>query len=356
MPLISTRAGASARGFSHMASSILPGFNNNSALAVGHQNSPYVTVYKFNDVTGFGVKYADAATLLPDEAKGVAFASDGSVIAMASYEPLAGAQAYPWSSSTGFGTKYSAPSTTFSYGYGVTINPSKTAVVFTTSSSPNLHAYAWSSGFGTKYANPATLISSGISSDVIFNPAGNTVVTTSSDSPYIHAYAWSSGFGTKYANPATLIGAGGSDTKLSFNSAGDAVSMSNIVPAVYAWSSGFGTKYTNPGTLVSFTGGTAFNPAGNVIVFINSTNYTNILIAYAWNSSTGFGTKYADAKPNVATNSANNIAWNPTGTAVAFVDSFSPYIHVYSWYNGFQSKYTNPQTLPTGNSKAVAFI
>ena len=83
MPLISTRAGASARGFSHMASSILPGFNNNSALAVGHSNSPYVTVYKFNDVTGFGVKYADAATLLPDEARGVAFASDGSVIRVA---------------------------------------------------------------------------------------------------------------------------------------------------------------------------------------------------------------------------------------------------------------------------------
>lgn len=356
MPLISTRAGASARGFSHMASSILPGFNNNSVLAVGHQNSPYITVYKFNDVTGFGVKYADAATLLPEEAKGVAFASDGSVIAIASYKPLQGAHAYPWSSSTGFGTKYSAPSTNFSYGYGVTINPSKTAVVFTVSSSPNLHAYAWSSGFGTKYADPATLISSGISSDVIFNPAGNTVVTTSSTSPYIHAYAWSSGFGTKYANPATLIAAGSSLANLSFNPAGDAVSISNIYGAVYAWSSGFGTKYTNPGTLVSVTGATAFNPAGDVIVFSNSTDYTSILLAYAWNSSTGFGTKYADANPNVTTNSAYDIAWNPTGTALAFSDSFSPYVHAYSWYNGFQSKYNNPQTLPTGNAKAVAFI
>jgi len=103
MPLISTRTGASARGFSHMASSILPGFNNNSVLAVAHDDTPYLTVYKFNDVTGFGTKYSNPATLPPGNGNSVSFKSDGSVIAVAN-DSYDGVNAYPWSSSTGFGT------------------------------------------------------------------------------------------------------------------------------------------------------------------------------------------------------------------------------------------------------------
>ena len=356
MPLISTSTGASAKGFSHMASSIPPGFNNNSVLAIGNSSSPYLNVYKFNDVTGFGTKYANPATLPNSQRTGVKFSSDGSVIFSSGNSTVDGVSAYAWNSSTGFGTKYASASFA-DYTYGIDVNPSKTVVVASSWSSPYINAWAWSGGFGSKYADPATITYIGLTNSITFNPAGNVVAMAGSNTPYIVAYAWSGGFGSKYADPVYNPGLGSSQNDLMFSPDGTAIAMSNIYATVYAWSSGFGARYTNPAALVSFvTDAVAFNPAGNVITIANGNDYSGILLAYAWNSSTGFGTKYANATPDVYTNSSYDMAWNPTGTAVAFTDALSPYIHVYSWSNGFRSKYANPVTLPNSTSKALAFI
>ena len=67
---------------------------------------------------------------------------------------------HPWSSSTGFGTRYSNPSvgtTGTSEIRAIDWNPTETAIAFGGSQSPYIHAYAWFGGFGTKYSNPATL-------------------------------------------------------------------------------------------------------------------------------------------------------------------------------------------------------
>ena len=71
---------------------------------------------------------------------------------------------------------------------------------------PFVTAYPWSSstGFGTKYTNPATLPTN-TSPGVAFSPAGDAIAVAHYTSPYVSAYPWSSsGFGTKYADPATL--------------------------------------------------------------------------------------------------------------------------------------------------------
>ena len=80
------------------------------------------------------------------------------------------------------------------------------------SSSPFITAYPWSSstGFGTKFADPATL-PTGNGQDVAFTSSGNSVAVAHVTSPFISAYPWSgSGFGTKFADPATLPPTNGS--------------------------------------------------------------------------------------------------------------------------------------------------
>jgi len=64
----------------------------------------------------------------------------------------------PWSSS-GFGTKYADPTTVLpNLGYSVAFSPAGDSMVVTHINTPNVIAYPWSSsGFGTKYANPTTL-------------------------------------------------------------------------------------------------------------------------------------------------------------------------------------------------------
>ena len=350
MPLIGTRAGASAVGFSHMASSILSGFNNNSTLAVAHSTTPFLTVYPFNDVTGFGTKYSNPATLPPGNGYGVTFSSDGSTIALANHQ-YPGLNVYPWSPSTGFGTKYTQTYNEFAY--GVAFNPDKTAIVVTSQSSPYINAWPWSSGFGTKYSNPATLLT-GTGLSVNFNPAGTVLAVGHDTSPFISAYAWSSGFGSKYSNPATIPIYG--VTSLDFNSTGDAITFGGLLPGAYAWSSGFGTKYTNPSGFPSGAYGSAFNPAGTVVAYSQSLGGADPIIAYPWNSSTGYGTKYASPALSIPSTDINALAWNPTGTAIAVATAASPYVHAYAWYNGFASKYANPATLPTGIGRGIAFI
>jgi len=79
------------------------------------------------------------------------------------------------------------------------------------SGSPYVTAYPWTpgSGFGTKYSNPTTL-PTGVGDGVAF--CGDTdIAVTHYSSPYVTAYPWTpgSGFGTKYSNPTTLPGGTG---------------------------------------------------------------------------------------------------------------------------------------------------
>ena len=69
--------------------------------------------------------------------------------------------------------------------------------------SPYISVYPWSSGFGTKYSNPSTL-PTGNGRGVAFSPDGADIAVAHDTSPYISVYPWSSGFGTKYSDPSTL--------------------------------------------------------------------------------------------------------------------------------------------------------
>ena len=76
---------------------------------------------------------------------------------------------YPWDA--GFGTKYSNPSTLpTGIGYGVAFSPDGTVLAVAHGTSPYISVYSWDAGFGTKYSDPSTL-PTGIGMGVAFSPA-----------------------------------------------------------------------------------------------------------------------------------------------------------------------------------------
>ena len=99
--------------------------------------------------------------------------------------------AYPWSDSSGFGSKFSDPATLPSSVNAVAATATAVAVG---GGGTTLTAYPFSaSGFGVKYANPSVL--PGAVNGLRFDPTGNYVGVASGTSPRIHIYAWSSSSG-----------------------------------------------------------------------------------------------------------------------------------------------------------------
>jgi hypothetical protein len=84
---------------------------------VSHPTSPYITVYPWSG-SGFGTKFANSGTAIPDNGNGVAFSPSDDAIATA-HDASPFVTAYRWSNS-GFGTKYNNPSIGIAdTGYGV---------------------------------------------------------------------------------------------------------------------------------------------------------------------------------------------------------------------------------------------
>ena len=78
-------------------------------VAVAHDTTPFITAYPWTAGTGFGVKYANPATLPGGDGKGVAFCGNTDIAVTHFSSPRI--SAYPWTPRTGFGVKYANPAT-----------------------------------------------------------------------------------------------------------------------------------------------------------------------------------------------------------------------------------------------------
>ena len=324
------------------------------SVAIGQTTAPFIAAYKFSG-SGFGTKYANPATALPNSVeKQPSFASDGSavVISAASAPTLV---AYAWSAS-GFGTKYADPATALTGGRSNAVLSNLVAnggyVSVTTPSTPWAHAYKFSSvtGWGTKFANPAPLMNAGTAGlGTAFNPNRTAVTYLSNNAPFVHAYAFSDlGFGTKYANPSTAIATGGSGTDFSPDGAflGGTTGATPFLFAC-AWSaSGFGTRVANPAVGSGFFGlDFDFAPNGNAVAQTEFSGFG--MNAYAWSAS-GFGTKYANPGTALPGDYRYSIEFSPDSSAVAVTMDASPFLRIYGFSgSGFGTAFSNPATPPT---------
>lgn len=339
----------------------------NGVIMLGTAGGP--VAYQWNSDIGFGTKYADPGSTVGDGE--IAFTTAADAVAQGAISsPYV--IAYPWSNSTGFGTKYANPGTNpASRVLDLDFSPTDDALACGISLAPYSAAYKWSSatGFGTKYANPGTQVQS-TGSGVAFSPDGAAVAFASGGTPYIQAYSWTyaSGFGTKYANPATLPTGPGSG--IAFSPSGDAVIITNSgssgspFAVAYPWdsSTGFGTKYAALSSPTISGGRVAFSPAGDAFAIAGSASTGNPKVAaYAWNSATGFGAKYANpATMSTGNYNANSVRFSPDGKAIAVGTDGSnsvPYIYVWAWNSatGFGTQYANPATAVTSVVNGIAF-
>lgn len=237
--------------------------------------------------------------------------------------------------------------------------PEYISVGFTTS--PYLNAYPWTTGtgFGTKYANPATLPSGNIR-DVHFR-TGNTVIgfyDGGGGGTPLSAYPWStSGFGTKYANNG-----GGESFEFSPNGLAVAASLydtsSNprLRAVAFTLASGFGSSYAAP-SVSSFVNGNyaAFSKAGTTVN--TALNADNWISSYAFTTASGFGTKYTSPVGTFSSGQGTYGNFRIGDTDYAISGTGSPNVVVYPWTTGtgFGTKYANPATLPGAAANSVAF-
>lgn len=258
---------------------------------------------------------------------------------------------FSWNSNSGFGSRYSTLSGGTSGVQSMAFTPEADAVVMSSSTSGGfLYAGSWSSsGWGTRYTNPTSILNS--YSDIKFNklPGRFFVAITTATSPYLDARKWdsSSGFGTKYANPSPTPSSGGYRVSISPDEQSVAMSQFNSpYISVYRFSSGgFGTKYSNPSVLATSGGdGISFSPDNSSIVMALA--QSPYLAAWAWNSTSGFGTKYADPATPLSDNSAFSITFSKSGADVFIGQNYSGTatygFSAYKWSNGFGTKYADP--------------
>jgi hypothetical protein len=193
-------------------------FNYNSTfIAVAHDQSPYISVYPWTVGTGFGTKLSNPGTLPGGEVKRIDFLGTTSTtnigMALGTGVPANDGVAYPFT--TSFGTRYALAVGLQFTGQGFRFTKSGTQCGFSTNNSPFQYGYPFTTGtgFGTKYANPASL-PSGLGIGIDFDDTTAFVAGGGRASPYLEVWDWSgSGFGSKYSNPATLPTGGGNNPK-----------------------------------------------------------------------------------------------------------------------------------------------
>jgi len=314
--------------------------------------SPYVNAYQYQPPTGWLSKYADPATTPGQDIGGGCWNADGTVAFAAATSGLGNAIAYPFNTSTGFGTKYSNPS-----GVGGIFKMkanSASSVVAIANNPGQIQAVNWnnSTGWGSVFAAPGTLPGFSLGRGVAWHPNQGAIAVSGTSGNYLQAYAWSGGWSTKYSNPSGGAGANYGN-KPSFNNAGTAVGVGidqspNV--QVWQWSSGFSTKYSDPATTPGGLGfQVSFNPNDTAIgVGTRDAGSNSQLSIFTWSNATGFGTRYT-TPAGYNGGEVPTIAWTADNKNVLVSSYGTPYVWAYPWDDstGYGTKYANPATTPT---------
>jgi WD40 repeat protein len=169
--------------------------------------SPFINAWPWNN-PNFGTKYSAPSTVPTAECQQMAFSPSGNYLAVAvGTDPAV--LVYNWNSSTGFGSKFTDPTSRPSDAYGVAWTNAENAIAVSSYSTSSLYVAVWpwsSSGFGTRYTSPSTL-PTGTSWSCAFSPDDSLLAVGHQSSPFLTIYNWTpSGFGSKLANPAQLPG------------------------------------------------------------------------------------------------------------------------------------------------------
>lgn len=314
----------------------------------GMTSSPWLAAYAWDDTSGWGAQYSAPTGMPADRPDGLRMNTGNTWVGVVSGQGAGTTNAvgaYPWSASTGFGTRVATTSTTDQY-FDCAFHPNNDAFI-TVKGTANVQAWQWSNstGFGTAYSNWTQPADSQFG--IAFNNAGTAVVVGTRASMYLAATQWSSstGFGTNYS--ASGLTSWGIVPRFSPQGTSLVVGTRTTTPADFGivampWndSSGFGTRFSNPSSYtLAQTSHLSFNSTGTV-VFLGGSSSPHTT-AYAYSNSTGIGTKFAN--PTTIFGGENASMVNSTNTAVLGAGTGSS-TKVNAWNNttGWGSAYAAP--------------
>jgi hypothetical protein len=327
-------------------------------IAVGHATSPYISVYPWSSTTGFGTKFSNPSTLPSSMVTAVEFIKDGSVIALGS-ESSPRLDVYKFSAS-GFGTRYSDPGNLPSNQVnGVRFNNAGNLIGLAHASSPfvSVYPFNYSTGIGSKYANPSPeLGATSAAGDLHFN-INDDIAIAYDNSPYVAVYQFSGGFGSRYSDMSPVnVPDGGGGSGVRFNSSNNKIFLSTEGGSYflwsYQWSSGFGSLSV---AVTSINQGykIGLHPTANYVAQSSSNSPYIVAIPY---TSTTFGGQVSNPSTLPTGMSFGSVEWSKDGNSIAISHFSSPYVTAYSWTgSAFGSKFSNPSTLPAGNGRSLAF-
>jgi hypothetical protein len=267
-------------------------------------------------------------------------------------------RAFPWTGSN-FGPEYTPISGTPASGAdsGVAPHPSGSVVFAQGNTAGRLYAWPFSisTGFGTKWAATSNTLSLANNS-LRCPPVGNYLFFFNSTNNVLYSVSFNlatSTFGT--INSVTSIG-GAVRSKFSRDgyawAAGSSGTPSiNILRIDPYTGASNGANYAVPAAVAGATGvGFDWTPAMDAFVCATS-NGTARHKTFSWTNANGAGTQYA-APTGFVDMPMTQAFFNTTGTVIFFVGTLSPFIQAYKWDSGtgFGTKYANPPSIPTVTS------
>lgn len=273
-------------------------WNNDNSVVVGSENtstdSLRLGAWAWSNGS-WGTKYTSPSSVTAQNHRYPRFSPAGTdVVSGLANAAATTVDAYPWSN--GWGARYTSP--TFVAGQNMgEFALNGTAIIFgIVDNTTPLAAYPFTSGtgFGTKYSDPATLPTSQ-TTFVAWDENTQTVITSQGNSsPYINAYPFSgSGWGTRF----TISNA--------FTTAVQDIAIDKRGQSVYflqsatisrrAWSaSGFGSNLTNVTSPLAASGtiNISISP-DNAVLVQTSAGASPYIKAWRITSSTTTGTAYS---------------------------------------------------------------
>jgi hypothetical protein len=201
---------------------------------------------------------------------------------------------YAWSS--GWGTRYTSPTFTNGQNAGEFVLNGTAVIYGIISNTAPLVAYPFTSGtgYGTKFADPATL-PTGQGGYIAWDENTSSVITSQQNvSPYINAYPFtSSGWGTRFTITSAFTTA---SNDIAFDKRGQSAFFLQSTPTRRAWSaSGFGSNLTSPSSpLTTGTGLTIAVSPDNSIFVQTSNGVSPYIKAWPIRSSTTMGTAFSN--------------------------------------------------------------
>ena len=295
--------------------------NDNVYVAVSHEVSPFITIYKRNESTF--TKLPNPSSLPVGISRGCSFSPDGTHLAVV-HDSTPFISIYKRNGDTF--TKLANPSV-LPTGGGQKVNFSSDGVYLAVahSVSPFLTIYKRNGDTFTKLANPTTLPASTAYS-VDFSVDTTYLTVGHANTPFLTTYKRSGDTFTKLADPSELPT--GMSRGVSYSPDGIYLALvSSVSPyiTIYKRSGDVFNKISNPSDLpTGMSLSVDFSPDGNYLAVTSGTS--PYLILYERNGDTFTKIPNPSVLP---TSFANGIDFSPDGLRLAVVNSFSPYITIY---------------------------